>query len=223
MPQLRIIPAYAGSTSEAPSASPAPGDHPRIRGEHPDEPRDDADKLGSSPHTRGAPRCPARACRPSRIIPAYAGSTSEAPSTSQAHGDHPRIRGEHVSFLGSGVVAGGSSPHTRGALPPSALRSSTRGIIPAYAGSTSHWGALWHLFADHPRIRGEHKQVHISVNTFEGSSPHTRGAPEDTVAGDHAIGIIPAYAGSTSRSGAGARRRADHPRIRGEHRIAGCR
>ena len=51
-----------------------------------------------------------------RIIPAYAGSTPEAPSTSQAHGDHPRIRGEHDPQCDAG-----------GLLP---------WIIPAYAGST---------------------------------------------------------------------------------------
>ena len=50
---------------------------------------------------------------------------------------------------------------------------------------------------DHPRIRGEHKQVAISVNTFEGSSPHTRGA----------LGKIPRL----------SRISVDHPRIRGEH------
>ena len=51
-----------------------------------------------------------------------------------------------------------------------------------------------------------------------GSSPHTRGALDR---GDHpsvSARIIPAYAGSTQSSAAGPGRRADHPRIRGEHR-----
>ena len=53
-----------------------------------------------------------------------------------------------------------------------------------------------------------------------GSSPHTRGAPGSEAASDDGAGIIPAYAGSTSRSH--QRRPAvwDHPRIRGEHRAA---
>ncbi|ERH20062.1 hypothetical protein HMPREF0043_00191 [Actinobaculum sp. oral taxon 183 str. F0552] len=52
-------------------------------------------------------------------------------------------------------------------------------------------------FRDHPRIRGEH-----GANT----SKTRRGA-----------GIIPAYAGSTSRSSAICFCCTDHPRIRGEH------
>ena len=50
-----------------------------------------------------------------------------------------------------------------------------------------------------------------------GSSPHTRGAPPVAVPARVLVGIIPAYAGSTStprRSSAGT---TDHPRIRGEH------
>ena len=51
----RIIPAYAGSTRKAWSASSAPLDHPRIRGEH-------STVMNASSPT-------------ARIIPAYAGST----------------------------------------------------------------------------------------------------------------------------------------------------
>ena len=50
-----------------------------------------------------------------------------------------------------------------------------------------------------------------------GSSPHTRGAPSSKSQYVSALGIIPAYAGSTAstRSTPGTPR--DHPRIRGEH------
>ena len=134
-------------------------------------------------------------------------------------GDHPRIRGEHGNF--------------------GCKTSQVIGIIPAYAGST----------------------LLMLVYTYNvgGSSPHTRGAPTArllwrTVRGDHPrirgehrgleqfghgpLGIIPAYAGSTSTAMAmhaaatgssphtrGARIESpvgdswtwDHPRIRGEH------
>ena len=195
-------------------------DHPRICGEH-----------RQRPH---------RSSRTAGIIPAYAGSTEKL---SEA----------------SGLLAG-SSPHMRGA------RRTTRG-------QTASWG-------DHPRIRGEHRDVAVELLLLagiipayagstqlpvcgflrlSGSSPHTRGAPcgralsshrnrdHPRIRGEHRredgarvdrLGIIPAYAGSTSlplrTSGAvwgssphtrGARRRTspsrsrarDHPRIRGEH------
>ena len=73
--RLRIIPAYAGSTSSDDGAEGDSGDHPRIRGEHglafPLQPS----YSGSSPHTRGAP----------------SNSWVSPPIVM----DHPRIRGEH--------------------------------------------------------------------------------------------------------------------------------
>ena len=177
---------------------------------------------------------------PAAIISAYAGSTcgpmtvrvplrGSSPHTRGApeganrlhvgDGDHPRIRGEHV-LDGAAVGAVG-------------------GIIPAYAGSTlvlprsrcQSWGSSPHTRGaqslpgarqggrgDHPRIRGEHAPC---------GQPHVV-----------RLGIIPAYAGSTTpldchfaavmgssphTRGArpdcfGNRRRSrDHPRIRGEH------
>ena len=133
--------------------------------------------------------------------------------------DHPRIRGEHQTSRQPRIL--------------------TRGIIPAYAGSTSMLsvrrlacqGSSPHTRGahtarrnqqsfpqDHPRIRGEHLLLRYIrllacgiipayagstehavgvIGWFEGSSPHTRGAPLST----------------SRRSG----RRRDHPRIRGEH------
>ena len=56
------------------------------------------------------------------------------------------------------------------------------------------------------------------MKTFiRGSSPHTRGAPHGPIGVEAHEGIIPAYAGSTSRSSAICFCCTDHPRIRGEH------
>ena len=52
-----------------------------------------------------------------------------------------------------------------------------------------------------------------------GSSPHTRGALGDGIVICPLGRIIPAYAGSTRRSGATGREPRDHPRIRGEHSV----
>ena len=91
----------------------------------------------------------------------------------------------------------GSSPHTRGA-PSAAYGTASR-------------------VADHPRIRGEHRQ-HAGVEfAGDGSSPHTRGALGPAPRALQRERIIPAYAGSTPATRSWTLARADHPRIRGEH------
>ena len=196
-PRPAIIPAYAGSTRAWYTLGGIEADHPRIRGEHRRRHIAVGGQLGSSPHTRGARGDGRGHARPGRIIPAYAGSTRAPPDRHSRRPDHPRIRGEHASFLRLTHSRRGSSPHTRGAprRRPARLRRPV----------------------DHPRIRGEHKSVSISVNTFEGSSPHTRGAPVRV--GDQLPQprIIPAYAGSTPGRRWCGLPLPDHPRIRGEH------
>ena len=135
-PCCRIIPAYAGSTHPRLAPVAGRGDHPRIRGEHPDIARRARTCPGSSPHTRGAPGFSLFPRMESRIIPAYAGSTCGSIKWIPAPWDHPRIRGEHL-LDGRGKPRNeGSSPHTRGALHSRARRVQEHGIIPAYAGST---------------------------------------------------------------------------------------
>ena len=72
-----------------------------------------------------------------------------------------------------------------------------RGIIPAYAGSTSRWCSRRRLRADHPRIRGEHVVFSLDPHFRIGSSPHTRGARQPPERQYRGRRIIPAYAGST--------------------------
>ena len=112
-----IIPAYAGSTTASARWWQASGDHPRIRGEHEARRIGSINRLGSSPHTRGAP--------------------SPETVTAMPNPDHPRIRGEHAPTRLVDRWRDGSSPHTRGA--PVRAEPSWRpdGIIPAYAGSTT--------------------------------------------------------------------------------------
>ena len=89
--------------------------------------------------------------------------------------------------------------------------------IPAYAGSTSPAPAGQGPAPDHPRIRGEHRSTAGTTASRRGSSPHTRGALGILLAIFIQLGIIPAYAGSTSRRYSPAAAARDHPRIRGEH------
>ena len=213
----RIIPAYAGSTAPRRTGRFGCTDHPRIRGEHPLERHAVAVDQGSSPHTRGAqsPSALAGAC--GGIIPAYAGSTLSNTVSCRHLRDHPRIRGEHQTSSIRRKALVGSSPHTRGALDaPSPLRSGL-GIIPAYAGSTGGRDVVVAVTADHPRIRGEHKDFGMPIRRFAGSSPHTRGA-HAALAVPRPLGrIIPAYAGSTGCFSFRGASSPDHPRIRGEH------
>ena len=135
-PSIRIIPAYAGSTSPAPAPSSAPSDHPRIRGEHAQRHNPKGDFTGSSPHTRGARPGSSIAAAGWRIIPAYAGSTCTSTRPSRASTDHPRIRGEHIQKQSADSTGKGSSPHTRGAPGMGSWLRRRPRIIPAYAGST---------------------------------------------------------------------------------------
>ena len=193
------------------------GDHPRIRGEHDFSDEKPIPVAGSSPHTRGAHTHASLLLRAGGIIPAYAGST---PTSREERGhvpDHPRIRGEHPDIARRARTCPGSSPHTRGAPGFSLFPRMESRIIPAYAGSTC--GSIKWIPApwDHPRIRGEHLLDGRGKPRNEGSSPHTRGALHSRARRVQEHGIIPAYAGSTPRPGAGQSPAADHPRIRGEH------
>ena len=217
--------------------------------------------MGSSPHTRGAPGRPtsfpcARRDHPrirgehsilpigeyhaTGIIPAYAGSTENLIDGILAHeGSSPHTRGAQKKQARL-IESGRDHPRIRGEhkAPRGQVRLS-RGIIPAYAGSTYGMtvsfgcssGSSPHMRGarsrtsrrsrprwDHPRIRGEH------VHRIVGPIPRA--------------GIIPAYAGSTfvgtlgtaKRQGSSPHTRGaplpdsvlrsgarDHPRIRGEH------
>ena len=166
--RTRIIPAYAGSTSFIPPVATRVPDHPRIRGEHAGEGFDRRCLLGSSPHTRGAPRLLGRSPDKRRIIPAYAGSTPTSRTPAIRHSDHPRIRGEHPATTFNTETNRGSSPHTRGALHLMGLDGEGYGIIPAYAGSTQAFGYPQATQKDHPRIRGEHTWKSLQ---YQGSPP----------------------------------------------------
>ena len=214
---VRIIPAYAGSTRGPRFRGGRRGDHPRIRGEHLYMLASASERVGSSPHTRGALVGEDRAEVVVGIIPAYAGSTGGPRSRRRLYGDHPRIRGEHSVSARSCATVLGSSPHTRGAPPSHSPPMDTGRIIPAYAGSTAPTAGIHRRNTDHPRIRGEHRGFGVEVPAAGGSSPHTRGARLKLARWHDAVWIIPAYAGSTIRRQIRPCHTPDHPRIRGEH------
>ena len=173
---------------------------------------------GSSPHTRGAHLHPVNELLKLRIIPAYAGSTEIIVVEDLFSQDHPRIRGEHHLQTWKGWSGNGSSPHTRGARLHGENKRVSRGIIPAYAGSTATapaaiQAATWII----PAYAGSTTRTSTTPRGRPGSSPHTRGAHGKLRLIPCGVGIIPAYAGSTCTCWRAPRRASDHPRIRGEH------
>ena len=215
----RITPAYAGNTNGSFGQRTAPGDHPRIRGEH--DPLVDFDlrKEGSPPHTRGTPKQALFQTRPRGITPAYAGNTQLVVGDHRAARDHPRIRGEHLLRFSRNQPSLGSPPHTRGTQQAHDHNVAHAGITPAYAGNTlglRYWKRFWR---DHPRIRGEHAFELLDVANLTGSPPHTRGTQLPSPIAWASVGITPAYAGNTHMQRHHRRRPWDHPRIRGEHMI----
>ncbi len=132
----RIIPAQAGSTTPGRGIRRGCGDHPRAGGEHGKTSPLVTSQEGSSPRRRGAPHEQRHRHHHRRIIPAQAGSTSEAVAMSGGATDHPRAGGEHSLWPWPKVAVIGSSPRRRGALVWAWPRAAAHGIIPAQAGST---------------------------------------------------------------------------------------
>ena len=155
------------------------------------------------------------------IIPAYAGNTSLARSSTDSRRDHPRVCGEHWHCFSLFCGWLGSSPRMRGTRDLPALKIRKDGIIPAYAGNTRTVSSRFQKIWDHPRVCGEHCVAVCVLPVESGIIP--------AYAGNTAIvsqkgkffsfaGIIPAYAGNTMRALASPISRRDHPRVCGEHK-----
>ena len=133
---LGIIPACAGSTVVPQCGWWLVGDHPRMCGEHSRHAALTFERVGSSPHVRGAP-------------------PAGTPTSSRSR-DHPRMCGEHPPYAPTGCAVWGSSPHVRGALYSCIIVVQRFGIIPACAGSTIAESSFSCSAWDHPRMCGEH-------------------------------------------------------------------
>ena len=97
---LRIIPAYAGSTGDFAWGTDENEDHPRVCGEHRSSIDACAMMAGSSPRMRGALCEDSRCKRDGRIIPAYAGSTCIFVTSCEPRGgSSPRMRGAPCARL----------------------------------------------------------------------------------------------------------------------------
>ena len=133
--------------------------------------------------------------------------------------DHPRACREQPIENPTESRMKGSSPRVRGAgLRPGRDRP-LRGIIPACAGSSSRPSRRAQAGRDHPRVCGEQCSPFFARYVRPGSSPRMRGAADAQLVVDELVGIIPACAGSSSRSRPRGTGSWDHPRACGEQAL----
>ena len=133
------------------------------------------------------------------------------------YGAHPRSRGEHASSFFSKAAISGSSPLARGTREVGPEEPGREGLIPARAGNTSPVALLLCELRAHPRSRGEHPPVMVSVGSWVGSSPLARGTLNGFCRPLLTTGLIPARAGNTKSSLIFRESLRAHPRSRGEH------
>ncbi len=152
-----------------------------------------------------------------RLIPACAGTTHSGHDHTIGNPAHPRLRGDHRPLGIPPQISRGSSPPARGPLNRPVPTTSPIRLIPACAGTTSaaHL-AVWY-FGAHPRLRGDHPLFYVSLLLAPGSSPPARGPLRVRLDGDSEPRLIPACAGTTSRSAYHPHLGRAHPRLRGDH------
>ncbi len=90
------------------------------------------------------------------IIPAYAGTTPAPALETQKTQDHPRLCGDHFFYKFCLTPIIGSSPPMRGPQDAEHTATQYRGIIPAYAGTTTVFKIPTSFIKDHPRLCGDH-------------------------------------------------------------------
>ena len=176
-----------------------------------------AEQNGSSPLTRGKLRDLRKDVQMAGLIPAHAGKTASSRRLTAATAAHPRSRGENSPQLILVMSPRGSSPLTRGKRPWRAHGHRRRRLIPAHAGKTETPSAVARLSKAHPRSRGENGGAISLVIDDCGSSPLTRGKPQEILSTFRECGLIPAHAGKTESNDLIGVERGAHPRSRGEN------
>ena len=213
-----LIPAWAGkTTSTHPALSPHPA-HPRVGGENLWTLTHGRFGWGSSPRGRGKLPRVVRAVGYSRLIPAWAGKTSNEVIGSPVLRAHPRVGGENPGTYAAVGAVPGSSPRGRGKLVAPRTDLLREGLIPAWAGKTASAHATTLLTQAHPRVGGENLKLASTPLPDPGSSPRGRGKLEVRLLGRRGLGLIPAWAGKTLCFQPSALLGGAHPRVGGENR-----
>ena len=174
--------------------------------------------FGSSPLTRGKLVRRLLGGFRWRLIPAHAGKTASASQPSSSCAAHPRSRGENDRAVGHADRGEGSSPLTRGKLPPGQDQAVVDRLIPAHAGKTGCESVLRGAHEAHPRSRGENATNEDPASAYSGSSPLTRGKRSRVPSRFPRPRLIPAHAGKTYLLHRLLSLVRAHPRSRGENR-----
>ena len=213
----RFIPACAGNTQTRKTLPCMGPVHPRVCGEHSRSISILHPSSGSSPRVRGT-----HAFRPlwhflHRFIPACAGNTRSPLQVCATEPVHPRVCGEHMSYVNFGFLPAGSSPRVRGTRFDGFCCGSNFRFIPACAGNTFRPTLGIRTSTVHPRVCGEHTSSSIGSTSDRGSSPRVRGTRDEPDPKRLHHRFIPACAGNTRGESQQQCGSAVHPRVCGEH------
>ena len=191
--------------------------HPRVGGENPKPVAPPEPGWGSSPRGRGKPLFKRIMRFYEGLIPAWAGKTVPPVTLPGYQGAHPRVGGENWFHARVSQALRGSSPRGRG-KPSVRLRKCTpRGLIPAWAGKTRLGTLTTSRSRAHPRVGGENSRASVGTLLGTGSSPRGRGKRSRAWSPPPTPGLIPAWAGKTTRGQACTWRERAHPRVGGEN------
>ena len=217
----RFIPACAGN-SDAPNidfaAKPV---HPRVCGELIGRPIAPCPRSGSSPRVRGTPTTEEAKLKSDRFIPACAGNSSRALTSSvRSFGSSLRVRGTPTTNC---ARASSNPVHPRvcGELGFAAPRGAGRPrFIPACAGNSicALPRLVWRTV--HPRVCGELGKIRDHLTLSPGSSPRVRGTPPVSQRPLRRRRFIPACAGNSSTPTPSCAAESVHPRVCGELELA---
>ena len=152
---------------------------------------------GSSPRGRGKLVPCAGIPGVAGLIPAWAGKTFGEATEMHASWAHPRVGGENETRHAYYESVTGSSPRGRGKLP--------------------FFTFLYPLYLAHPRVGGENSRASVGTLLGTGSSPRGRGKRSRAWSPPPTPGLIPAWAGKTTRGQACTWRERAHPRVGGEN------
>ncbi len=213
----RFIPAGAGNTSTNFCSGNAIAVYPRWRGEHGLQIGPIHGLIGLSPLARGTQPVRSLLLMQHRFIPAGAGNTSRAISSSTTPQVYPRWRGEHLLPTHNRGIAYGLSPLARGTHVHQSEFSIPWRFIPAGAGNTLLFILCISLISVYPRWRGEHFEAISIADCQCGLSPLARGTPTAMIDRELKARFIPAGAGNTLCISDMRGQLPVYPRWRGEH------
>ena len=214
-PRRGCIPARAGEPCRGTTSRSTARVHPRACGGTVLAPRPPAPPGGASPRVRGNPEMLGRGLQDARCIPARAGEPPSAGGRSQARRVHPRACGGTRGSRPSSSQARGASPRVRGNPVPDEPPGHVEGCIPARAGEPATGSPCPTSPRVHPRACGGTVRHVVGRLDTTGASPRVRGNLRLERPRLDRQGCIPARAGEPCADCARRDRRGVHPRACG--------